>query len=134
MAQNYDLTAVGVNPAKDRAHRMRVYFITMTIRVLCVASLFFVRGWWVLLVGLGAVVLPYVAVLIANQAAHGGGASPEAPTPLGIAPPPAEPAETDGETTAARALLVVDAQGERRASGTGQAAGTRQDETEDPRP
>lgn len=116
MAQHYDLTAVGVNPAEDRAHRMRVYFLAMSLRVACVASLFFVRGWWLLLVGLATVILPYFAVLVANQAAQGGGAKPEAPTPLELAPP-AAPDAAEHDAGAAETLLVVDAPAERRATG-----------------
>lgn len=111
MAARYDVTSVGVNPADDRAHRMRVYFIAMTIRVACVASLFFVRGWWILLVGAGAVLLPYFAVIIANQAAHGQGRRPDAPPPLELTP---------GETLpepASETLIVVDAPADRRPAG-----------------
>ncbi|MBO1902585.1 DUF3099 domain-containing protein [Leucobacter weissii] len=121
MAEQYDVTSVGASPAEDRAHRMRVYFIAMSIRVACVASLFFVRGWWILVVGAGAVLLPYFAVLFANQAAHGGGRTPEAPAPLELtgadSPPtggasdPAAPGPAGSET-----LLVVDVLAERRAA------------------
>lgn len=82
MAQQYEVTSVGGNPAKDRAHRMRMYLLAMSLRVLCVVSLFWVRGWWILLVGIGAVVLPYIAVLIGNAVAHDPGANHETPTPL----------------------------------------------------
>lgn len=112
MAGDYEVTSVGVNPAEDRAHRMRVYFIAMTIRVACVVSLFFVRGWWILLVGAGAVLLPYFAVIIANQAANSRGRSPETPAPLELEPAPAP------EETAAETLIVVDAPAERRATGS----------------
>ena len=50
------LPPVGVNPAKDRAYRMRMYFATMTLRVLCIVSLFWVRGPWIILVAIGAIV------------------------------------------------------------------------------
>lgn len=113
--QAYEVTSVGVNPAADRAHRMRVYFIAMSVRIACVASLFFVRGWWILLVGLAAVILPYFAVLVANQAEHRSGPGPETPTPLeltGAAPTaPREPVSDP-----ARELLVVDAPAERRST------------------
>lgn len=113
MAEQYDVTSVGINPNDDRVHRMRVYFIAMSIRVACVASLFFVRGWWILLVGAGAVLLPYFAVIFANQAAHGGGTQPSRPDPLEISGPEA----TDPVSTAAGdAVIVVDAPAERRAT------------------
>ncbi|MBK0417974.1 DUF3099 domain-containing protein [Leucobacter sp. CSA1] len=112
MAKSYSVTSAGVNPAEDRAHRMRVYFITMSLRVVCVASLFFVRGWWVLLAGAGAVLLPYFAVMIANAVAHTGGEHPEAPEPLQLTGAGAEPEETGREGS----LIVVDAPADRRAS------------------
>lgn len=113
MAEQYDVTSVGINPNDDRVHRMRVYFIAMSIRVACVASLFFVRGWWILLVGAGAVLLPYFAVIFANQAAHGGGAAPSRPDPLEITGP--EVTDPVG-TAAADTVIVVDAPAERRAT------------------
>ena len=123
MTREYDLTSVGINPADDRAHRMRTYFIAMSVRIACVASLFFVRGWWILLVGTAAIVLPYFAVLVANQAEHRGGARPEAPTPLELEG--VDSGETDGsgqtaaqtgdDSAASDVLLVVDAPAERRA-------------------
>ena len=115
MEQHYDLTSVGVNPADDRAHRMRIYFIAMTVRVACVASLFFVRGWWLLLVGLATVILPYFAVLVANQAGNGGGARPEPPTPLELTGADPDPDDEQPENPS-ETLLVVDAPAERRST------------------
>lgn len=130
VAQQYKVTSVGVNPAKDRAYRMRMYFATMTLRVLCIISLFWVRGPWIILVAIGAIVLPYVAVLIANAVSHVGGEAHETPTPLELTSSEASEvtAQDDvrsdaqtGETasndvTAASALIVVDAPAERRAA------------------
>lgn len=115
MAQQYEVTSVGVNPADDRAHRMRSYFIVMSLRVACVVSLFWVRGWWVLLVGLGAVVLPYFAVLIANAVAHNGGNDVDAPTALELT---GEPTSVPVDRAEPSTLIVVDAPGERRSQGT----------------
>jgi hypothetical protein len=42
------------------------YGIAMGIRVACIILCFFVQGWWLLLPIIGAVVLPYVAVVLAN--------------------------------------------------------------------
>ncbi|CAG7603190.1 DUF3099 domain-containing protein [Leucobacter soli] len=116
MERQYEVTSVGVNPAEDRAHRMRVYFTAMTIRIACVGSLFFVRGWWILLVGVAAVILPYFAVIVANQAAPGVGTRPEPPTPLELTGR-SSPAEDSSSTPASEQLLVVDAPAERRAGG-----------------
>lgn len=115
MTAGFDVTSVGINPAADRAHRMRVYFIAMTLRVVCVVSLFFVRGWWILLVAAGAVLLPYFAVIIANQAANTQGKSPDAPTPLELGPA-AGAGETAAGESAAEMVIVIDAPAERRSA------------------
>lgn len=114
VTQQYDVTSVGVNPTKDRAYRMRTYFLTMTVRVLCVVSLFWVRGPWVILVGIGAVVLPYVAVLIANAVSNVGGTAPAVPTPLELTPGNADHSPPRSE--ASQDLIVVDGPAERRAT------------------
>lgn len=84
-AQNYNVTSAGVNPEQDRAHRMRMYYIAMSLRMLGVISLFWVRGWWVLLVGVAVAVLPWFAVMVGNAVAHGGERTPDAPEPLQLA-------------------------------------------------
>lgn len=112
MAKSYSVTSAGVNPTEDRAHRMRMYFIAMSLRVLCVVSLFWVRGWWVLAVAAGAILLPWFAVLVGNAVAHGGEEAPDAPDPLQLS---AGETETVPES-AASTLLVVDVDPERRAS------------------
>lgn len=111
MVQQYDVTSVGVNPTRDRAHRMRVYFIAMSVRIVCVASLFFVRGWWILLVGLAAVILPYFAVIVANQAANGPGRTPTQPEPREL---PSGTRTANGAAHPEPTLLVVDSPSERR--------------------
>lgn len=125
MAEQYDVTSVGVNPAKDRAYRMRMYFLTMTLRVLCIVSLFWVRGPWVILVGAGAVLLPYFAVLIANAVSHQGGDTPDAPGPLEIASHEASPVDMERDTgvdLSTTPLIVVDAPAERRSTDSGATA------------
>lgn len=112
MAKSYSVTSAGVNPTEDRAHRMRMYFIAMTLRVACVVSLFWVRGWWVLLVAAGAVLLPWFAVLVGNAVAHGGEEAPDAPEPLQIIGGEA----VTGDGSPAATLLVVDVDPERRAT------------------
>lgn len=114
MAEQYNVTSVGMNPSEDRAHRMRVYFLAMTLRVACVVSLFFVRGWWVLLVAAGAVLLPYFAVLIANQASSGREERPTPPEPLRLESPPSQ---TDAQESDEQQTIIVDAPAERRSTG-----------------
>lgn len=43
------------------------YAITMGIRLVCVLLCFVVPGWWMLIPAVGAVVLPYIAVVVANE-------------------------------------------------------------------
>ncbi len=53
----------------ERDSRVRKYTISMTVRLVCFILAFFFDGWlrWVLLAG--AIVLPYIAVVIANGGA-----------------------------------------------------------------
>ena len=119
MAKSYDVTSAGVNPVEDRAHRMRMYFIAMSLRVACVVSLFWVRGWWVLLAAAGAVILPWFAVLVGNAVAHGGEQTPDAPEPLQIrAADTPEAPQSDASST----VIVIDVDPERRGTGESRAA------------
>ena len=72
MNQPQSITSLPESPADERRRRMIRYAIAMSIRVVCVILCLFVHGWWLLLPILGAVVLPYVAVVLANV-----GSSPE---------------------------------------------------------
>jgi hypothetical protein len=42
------------------------YTIAMSIRVVCLVLMLFVEGWWLGLCVAGAIILPYVAVVLAN--------------------------------------------------------------------
>lgn len=53
--------------SKDAASRTRQYLIMMGIRVVCILVAFFIPGWPKWLVIAGAIILPGVAVLLANQ-------------------------------------------------------------------
>jgi hypothetical protein len=64
-------TALPAAPVDDRKHRMRAYSTAMSIRMACLILVFVVPGYWKILFGLGAVVLPYVAVVLANVSAKG---------------------------------------------------------------
>ncbi|MCU1437811.1 MAG: hypothetical protein JWP66_898 [Naasia sp.] len=71
---------------------MLKYTVAMGIRTLCVASLLFVSGWWVLFMVVAAVLLPYFAVVIANVGAKPQAAPtvlrPEAIVPVLLPPQP----------------------------------------------
>lgn len=72
----------------EQAGRTRKYLISMGIRTACVIGAIFVPGWprWVLIAG--AVVLPYLAVVIANA---GRERDRGAPTEVTSRPQPALP-------------------------------------------
>lgn len=121
MAKEYKVTSVGVNPAKDRSHRMRVYFATMTLRMACIISLIWVRGPWIILVAIGAIVLPYVAVLIANAVSHEGGDAHEVPAPRELTSSPSTSTEDPTNADiASPTIIVIDAPAERRSSSSGE--------------
>jgi len=84
MKTQQSITSLPVSPADDRRKRMIQYTIAMTIRVICVLLLFVVQGWWLLVVGIGAIVLPYVAVVLANNVS--GGAPSIVERPGGLVP------------------------------------------------
>lgn len=60
------VTTLPVAPRDERRTRVVKYAITMSIRMVCLVLMLFVQGWWLLVVGIGAVFLPYVAVVLAN--------------------------------------------------------------------
>ena len=76
-------TALRNSPLVDRRKRMRMYTITMSVRTLCLIALVVVPDWWRYLFGVGAVILPYFAVVLANVGSSGA-AEPVRP---GEAPP-----------------------------------------------
>jgi hypothetical protein len=59
-------TTLPAAPRDERRVRVVKYAVTMTIRMVCLILMLFVQGWWLLVVGIGAVFLPYVAVILAN--------------------------------------------------------------------
>ncbi|WP_183086318.1 DUF3099 domain-containing protein [Mycetocola tolaasinivorans] len=61
------ITTLPRSPEEDRRRRMRQYFISMLIRVACIACLPFLHGWWLVIPAVGAIVIPYFAMLFANQ-------------------------------------------------------------------
>jgi hypothetical protein len=63
------ITSLPQAPDVQRRRRMIKYSVAMGIRVLCLISILFVHGWWVLIPAAGAIFLPYFAVVIANVGA-----------------------------------------------------------------
>ncbi|MCU1439746.1 MAG: hypothetical protein JWP85_743 [Rhodoglobus sp.] len=66
MKHPQSITSLPESPDDERRRRMIRYAIAMSIRVVCIIACLFVQGWWLLLPILGAVFLPYVAVVLAN--------------------------------------------------------------------
>lgn len=66
MAKPQTITSLPPSPDADRHRRMIEYSIAMGIRMVCILLCFVVQGWWLVLPITGAVILPYIAVVIAN--------------------------------------------------------------------
>lgn len=66
------ITELPMSPAEERRSRVIRYTIAMTIRLVCIILAVVLPDWWKLLPIIGAVVLPYIGVVIANNASSGG--------------------------------------------------------------
>jgi len=60
------VTTLPLSPDEDRHRRMVRYAVMMGIRVVCIALMVIIPWPWALVPALGAVFLPYFAVLVAN--------------------------------------------------------------------
>lgn len=60
------ITSLPTSPDDERRSRMVRYSIAMGIRMICIVACFVTPGWWMLIPALGAIVLPYFAVIAAN--------------------------------------------------------------------
>ncbi len=67
--QNFSvITDARVSTSEEMAGRVRRYAITMGFRTACFVAMIFVPGVWRWVLFAGAVFLPYIAVVLANQA------------------------------------------------------------------
>lgn len=100
--QAVSLTTLPPAPQDDRRGRMIKYLVAMGIRLICIGLCFVVTGWWLLVVAVGAIVLPYLAVVLANVGLERSGIveRPGSIVPLGAytAPAYAPPAYSDPHT------------------------------------
>ncbi|WP_445337044.1 DUF3099 domain-containing protein [Clavibacter sp. CFBP 8614] len=96
-APQQSVTSLPRSPQEDRHARMVKYTIAMSIRMVCILSCLFLQGWWLAVAAVGAVVLPYFAVILANV---GGNQGTAVERPGGVVavsarhsgfPPPAAP-------------------------------------------
>lgn len=92
------ITALPRSPADDRRRRIILYTIANGLRVVCVVLCLFVQGWWLAVFIAGAVVLPYVAVVLANAKDARVGAVERPGTIVPVAPESA-PSATDEQET-----------------------------------
>ena len=69
MTNAHYATSLGAAPEAERHIRMVKYSLAMGLRLVCIGACFLVSGWWLLLPAFGAVLLPYVAVVVANSVA-----------------------------------------------------------------
>jgi len=79
----HTVTSAQTSPADDQAQRIRRYLTMMGIRVACFGLVFVLHGWlrWVAVIG--AVLLPYFAVVTANavRPSQSGSIQPVTPQP-----------------------------------------------------
>lgn len=80
----HSITSLPESPDADRRRRMLNYTISMSIRMVFVILCFFVDGWWLLVTASGAILMPYVAVVLANNVGPRGGTAMVAPGNLEI--------------------------------------------------
>ncbi|WP_067876341.1 DUF3099 domain-containing protein [Agromyces aureus] len=73
------ITSLPPSPEAERRSRMIRYSIAMAIRLLCIFAMLFVQGWWLAVCAVGAIVLPYIAVVLANVSGPGLGGAVERP-------------------------------------------------------
>lgn len=68
-------------PRDEADSRTLRYFVMMTIRVVCFVLMVAITpyGWHTWLLGIGAIALPYIAVVIANVGQEGRSAKRESP-------------------------------------------------------
>ena len=66
-SKTLSVTELPESPEDERKRRMRKYATAMTIRTVCVILVVVLPSPWLWLAALGAIFLPYFAVVIANQ-------------------------------------------------------------------
>ncbi|GAA1695728.1 hypothetical protein GCM10009792_14660 [Microcella alkalica] len=76
------ITSLPSSPTDERRSRMIKYSVAMAVRLVCIGACFVTPGWWLLIPALGAIVLPYFAVVVANQVAPNDGRAVERPGQL----------------------------------------------------
>lgn len=79
MGHRVSITSAPVSPEADRNRRFRTYTLMMAIRFACFILMIVLPDWWKLLAAVGAVALPYFAVVVANAVRSARPTGPETP-------------------------------------------------------
>jgi DUF3099 family protein len=85
------ITELPPSPDAERRTRMIRYTIAMSIRLVCFILAIVIQEWWRVIPLVGAVVLPYIAVVIANNAMRGAATQVARPGALARRTPAPEP-------------------------------------------
>jgi predicted tellurium resistance membrane protein TerC len=76
------ITELPPSPDDERRSRMVRYSIAMGIRLVCIALVVLLPDLWKIAPGIGALALPYFAVIIANNVKRTGGSAVARPGAL----------------------------------------------------
>lgn len=85
-ARTASITDLPMSPDEERQRRFRTYLWMMVVRVVCLVVFFIVPDWWKLVPALGAIFIPYFAVVMASQTVHHDVEHREVPNALPAAP------------------------------------------------
>lgn len=93
--QPQSATSLPRAPRDEASARMTKYFIMMSVRVMCFVLMVVITpyGWHTWLLAVGAIILPYLAVVVANVSSDTRSASAEPPMRQLPATPDASPPE-----------------------------------------
>jgi len=86
MKKKYIATNLPGAPDAERRSRMGRYALAQGIRLACIGACFLVSGWWLLIPAVGAVFLPYFAVVTANSVRNKSARGSEPDRPGGLVP------------------------------------------------
>ena len=78
-AKSVSITELPPSPDAERHSRMIKYAVTQAIRVMCIVAVVLIHGWWALIPAVGAIFLPYFAVVAANNVRRSGTATVQRP-------------------------------------------------------
>ena len=76
------ITSLPQSPDEERRGRVLRYSVAMGVRIVCVILALVLHGWFQLIAIIGAVLLPYFAVVVANVAVRGKGDEVLRPGPI----------------------------------------------------